>query len=122
MNPIKSQAIDLVEFVYDLDVSNESWVPSLLEVALPVFDHGHGVVAATYVRPTKGGMPFPTKFYQASGPADLSERMLAGGSARTSRRPPSGSGRVWSKAAGPWSIGSTPTAGDTSWRIPILLD
>jgi len=30
------------------------------------------------VRPTKGGMPFPTKFHQASGPADLSERMLAG--------------------------------------------
>ncbi len=76
MNPIQSQAIDLVEFVYDLDVNEDNWVPSLLDVGLPLFDHGYGVVGTTYVRPTEGGMPFPTKFYQCAGPADLIERVL----------------------------------------------
>ncbi len=78
MNPIKSQAIDLVEFVYDLDVNEDHWVPSLLEVGLPLFDHGYGVVGASYVRPNESGMPFPTKFCQAGGTADLSQRILAG--------------------------------------------
>ena len=78
MNPVQSSAIDLVEFVYDLDVHDDQWVPSLLEVGLPLFDHGYGVVGTTYVRPNEGGMPFPTKFYQSSGPDDLSERVLLG--------------------------------------------
>lgn len=78
MNPIKSNVIDLIEFVYDLDVEKDQWVSSLLEVGLPLFDHGHGVVATTYVRPVEGGVPFPTKFYQSSGPPDLTERMLMG--------------------------------------------
>ncbi len=76
MNPIQSSAIDLVEFVYDLDVHDDHWVPSLLDVGLPLFDHGYGVVGTTYVRPNEGGMPFPTKFHQASGPEDLTERVL----------------------------------------------
>ena len=76
VNSVTSNTIDLVEFVYDLDVERDFWIPSLLEVGLPLFDHGYGVSAATYVRPVEGGMPFPTKFYQASGPPDLNERIL----------------------------------------------
>ncbi|MGB8329044.1 MAG: LuxR C-terminal-related transcriptional regulator [Polyangiales bacterium] len=53
-------------------------MPSLLEAGLPLFDHGHGVVGMTYVRPPTGGMPIPSKFYQPSGPPDLPERMLMG--------------------------------------------
>lgn len=76
MDPVKSNAIDLVEFVYDLDVDDRIWVPSLLETGLPLFDHGYGVVGATYVRPPEGGMPFPTRFHQAGGPPDLMARIL----------------------------------------------
>jgi DNA-binding CsgD family transcriptional regulator len=72
----KSHAIDVVELVYDLDVDERSWVPSLLEVGLPTFDHGYGVVGTTYVRPVDHGMPFPTKFHQAGGPPDLIQRVL----------------------------------------------
>jgi hypothetical protein len=32
VNPVTSNTIDLVEFVYDLDVKKDDWVPSLLEV------------------------------------------------------------------------------------------
>ena len=76
MNGVQSSAIDLIEFVYDLDVNDEGWVQSLLDVGLPLFDHGYGVVGTTYVRPNEGGMPFPTRFYQSSGPPDLIERVL----------------------------------------------
>lgn len=76
MNPVTSSTIDLVEFVYDLDVEKDHWVPSLLEVGLPLLDHGHGVVGTTYVRPPEGGIPFPTKFHQLSGPPDLMGRVL----------------------------------------------
>ncbi|MBT8464407.1 MAG: helix-turn-helix transcriptional regulator [Myxococcales bacterium] len=77
MNPIQSSAIDLVEFVYDLDVDEDDWVSSLLEAGLPLLDHGYGVVGTTYVRPNQGGMPFPTKFYQSAGPDDLTARVLS---------------------------------------------
>ena len=76
VNPVTSSVIDLVEFVYDLDVKKDQWVPSLLEAGLSLFDHGYGVVGTTYVRPPEGGIPFPTKFYQLSGPPDLTERVL----------------------------------------------
>ena len=76
VKPATSNAIDLVEFVYDLDVDKHHWVPALLEVGLPLLDHGYGVVGATYVRPPEGGIPFPTEFHQLSGPPDLTERVL----------------------------------------------
>jgi DNA-binding CsgD family transcriptional regulator len=78
MNPATSTVIDLTELVYDLDIPKKEWVPSLLEVGLPLFDHGHGALGMKYMRPPKGGMPIPCKFYQASGPPDLPERMLMG--------------------------------------------
>jgi DNA-binding CsgD family transcriptional regulator len=78
MNPLTSTAIDLIEFVYDLDVPKKEWIPSLLEVGLPLFDHGYGVLGMTYMRPPEGGMPTPSKFYQSGGPSDLPERMLMG--------------------------------------------
>ncbi|MFZ1863836.1 MAG: LuxR C-terminal-related transcriptional regulator [Polyangiales bacterium] len=77
VNPANSSAIDLVEFVYDLDVDEHQWVPSLVETGLPLFDHGYGVVGATYVRPPEGGIPFPTGFHQSGGPPDLAGRVLA---------------------------------------------
>lgn len=70
--------IDLTEFVYDLDVPREDWVPALLEAGLPVFDQGHGVVATTYFRPPEAGPPVPTKFFLGSGPNDLIERLFIG--------------------------------------------
>lgn len=76
MNPLTSSAIDLVEFVYDLDAEKHHWVPSLLEVGLPLLDHGLGVVGTTYMRPPEGGIPFPTKFYQLSGSPELTGRVL----------------------------------------------
>lgn len=78
MNKLSPAVIDLTEFVYDLDVPREDWVPSLLEAGLPLFDHGHGVVATTYVRPPEAGLPVPTKFYQSTGPDDLAERLFVG--------------------------------------------
>jgi hypothetical protein len=45
LSPAIPAVIDLTEIVYDLDVPREDWVPSLLETGLPLFDHGHGVVA-----------------------------------------------------------------------------
>lgn len=72
------EVIDLTEFVYDLDVPREDWVPALLEAGLPVFDHGHGVVATTYVRPPAEGPPVPTKFFLGSGADDLMERLFIG--------------------------------------------
>lgn len=76
MNPVTSTVIDLTEFVYDLDVPKKEWIPSLLEVGRPLFDHGYGVLGMTYLRPPEGGMPTPTKFYQSAGPSDLPERLL----------------------------------------------
>lgn len=70
--------IDLTEFVYDLDVPREDWIPALLGTGLPLFDHGRGVVATTYVRPPEGGVPVPTKFFLGSGPQDLTERLFIG--------------------------------------------
>jgi len=78
MNRVSSTAIDLTEFVYDLDVPRKEWIPSLLEVGLPLFDHGYGVLGMTYMRPPEGGMPTPTKFHQCAGPSDLPERLLMG--------------------------------------------
>lgn len=78
MKPTDPALIDLTEFVYDLDVPREDWVPALLEAGLPVFDHGHGVVATTYVRPIEKGMPVPTKFFLGCGPSDLPERLFMG--------------------------------------------
>jgi len=71
VNPVQSSAIDLVEAVYDLDVHDDHWVPSLLEVGLPLFDQGYGVVGTTYVRPNEGGMPFPTESHQSCRDGEL---------------------------------------------------
>jgi DNA-binding CsgD family transcriptional regulator len=76
MLKLSPAVIDLTEFVYDLDVPREDWVPALLEAGLPLFDHGHGVLATTYIRPLEGGVPVPTKFYQRTGPSDLAERIF----------------------------------------------
>ena len=78
MNPVTSTVIDLTEFVYDLDVPKKEWIPSLLEVGRPLFDHGYGVLGMTYMRPPEGGMPTPSKFCQSGGPSDLPERRLMG--------------------------------------------
>jgi len=78
MKPVSPTVIDFTELVYDLDIPKKDWVPSLLDVGQPLFDHGYGVLGMTYVRPPEGGMPIPSKFYQPSGPPDLPERMLMG--------------------------------------------
>jgi len=86
MKIVTPAIIDLTEFVYDLDVPREDWVPSLLEAGLPLFDHGHGVVATTYMRPPASGVPVPTKFYQVSGPSDLAERLFVAASPNASAK------------------------------------
>lgn len=67
--------IDLTEFVYDLDVARGDWVPSLLDAGRPLFDHGEGVVATTYMRPPEGGRPVPDQFFLGSGAADIPDRL-----------------------------------------------
>ena len=63
MNPATPTLIDLTEFVYDLDVPREDWVPSLLETGLPLFDHGQGPSDLA-----DGGRAFGVRFSVATKP------------------------------------------------------
>jgi DNA-binding CsgD family transcriptional regulator len=71
---VTSAVIDLAEAAYDLDASQSEWLRRLLEVGLPLFDHGLSVVGVEYVRPPNGGPVVPQQFHVASGPKDFVER------------------------------------------------
>ena len=50
-----SSLIDLVEVAYDLEKSNSDWLPSLIEVGVPILDQGLGVFAMDSVLPPADG-------------------------------------------------------------------
>jgi DNA-binding CsgD family transcriptional regulator len=74
MDRIGSAIIDFTEAAYDLEISDEEWLPSVLKRGLPVLDHGLGVAGMTYGLPPDGG-PFQLlDIHVASGPADFADR------------------------------------------------
>ncbi len=70
-----SNLIEFVEAVYDLESEDGAWIPNLLQVGLPLLDHGLGVAATAYTRdPSVPDFTIHQKF-RASGPTDLLARI-----------------------------------------------
>ena len=57
MDRVESAIIDFTEAAYDLELSDEEWLPRVVERGLPVLDHGLGVAGRHYGRPPDEG-PF----------------------------------------------------------------
>ncbi|MGB8224644.1 MAG: helix-turn-helix transcriptional regulator [Polyangiales bacterium] len=76
MDRIGSAIIDFTEAAYDLELSNEDWLRSILERGLPVLDQGLGVAGYEYGRPPNGGEVDLRRVHVASGPKDFAERHL----------------------------------------------
>jgi len=77
MDRIGSAIIDFTEAAYDLELSDEEWLPTILKRGLPVLEHGLGVAGMRYGRPPEGG-PFQLlDIHVASGPEDFAERHAA---------------------------------------------
>ena len=62
-----SAIIDFTEAVYDLELSNEDWLPTVLKRGLPVLEHGLGVAGIEYGRPPDGGPVQLLRIHVASG-------------------------------------------------------
>ena len=73
MERVTSAVIDFAEAAYDLDASQSGWLRRLLQVGLPLFDHGLSVVGVEYARPPNGGPVVPRQFHVVSGPQDFPE-------------------------------------------------
>jgi DNA-binding CsgD family transcriptional regulator len=74
---IGSAIIDFTEAAYDLELSDEEWLPTVLERGLPVLDHGLGVAAIEYGRPPEEGPVQLLRIHVGSGPEDFPERHTA---------------------------------------------
>lgn len=75
MKQASSTLIELTEAVYDLGMEDGAWMPNLLQVALPILDHGLGVAATAYTRdPNAPDFTVHQKFV-VSGPPDLLARI-----------------------------------------------
>ena len=55
MDPVTSDAIDLIEIAYDLEKSNADWLSGLMDAAAPMIEHGLGVFGFGFIRPEGGG-------------------------------------------------------------------
>ncbi|MBW1757554.1 MAG: response regulator transcription factor [Deltaproteobacteria bacterium] len=74
MDHVGSAIIDFTEAAYDLELSDEEWLPTILKRGLPVLEQGLGVAGMRYGRPPNGG-PFQIlDIHVASGPKDFAER------------------------------------------------
>ncbi|MBW2210934.1 MAG: helix-turn-helix transcriptional regulator [Deltaproteobacteria bacterium] len=73
MDDVASAIIDFTEAVYDLELSNEDWLPTVLKRGLPVLEHGLGVAGIEYGRPPDGGPVRLLRIHVASGPEDFPE-------------------------------------------------
>ncbi|MBT8453868.1 MAG: helix-turn-helix transcriptional regulator [Deltaproteobacteria bacterium] len=73
---IGSAAIDFAEAAYDLELSQEQWLPNLLERGLPILEQGLGVAGYEYGRPPDSEAIELLDVHVASGPADFAERHL----------------------------------------------
>lgn len=76
MDRIGSAIIDFTEAAYDLELSNEDWLRSILERGLPVLDQGLGVAGFEYGRPPDREEVDLWRVHIASGPKDFAERHL----------------------------------------------
>ncbi|MBW2159001.1 MAG: hypothetical protein JRH14_03405 [Deltaproteobacteria bacterium] len=77
MDRIGSAIIDFTEAAYNLEFSDEEWLPAILKRGLPVLEHGLGVAGMRYGRPPEGG-PFQLlDVHVASGREDFAERHAA---------------------------------------------
>ena len=77
MDRVGSAIIDFTEAAYDLGLSDEEWLPTVLAQGLPVLDQGLGVAAVEYVRPPEKGDVELHRIHVGSGPEDFPERHLA---------------------------------------------
>ncbi|MBT8453872.1 MAG: helix-turn-helix transcriptional regulator [Deltaproteobacteria bacterium] len=55
MDPVTSEAIDLIEVAYDLEGSDSDWLSQVMDAAAPMIDHGLGMFGFAFVRPEGGG-------------------------------------------------------------------
>ena len=55
MDPVTSEAIDLIEVAYDFEKSDADWLSGLMDAAEPMIDHGLGMFSVTFVRPQGAG-------------------------------------------------------------------
>ncbi len=55
MEPVTSDAIDLIEVAYDLEKPDALWLPALMDTAAPIMDDGLGMFGFGFVRPEGGG-------------------------------------------------------------------
>ncbi|MBT8470511.1 MAG: hypothetical protein KJN97_17325, partial [Deltaproteobacteria bacterium] len=55
MDPVTSEAIDLIEVAYDLQKSDADWLSGLMDTAAPMIDRGLGMFGFAFVRPEGGG-------------------------------------------------------------------
>lgn len=55
MDPVTSEAIDLIEAAYDLDKSESAWLPNMVEAGAGFLDKGQGFFAFPFVQPSPAG-------------------------------------------------------------------
>lgn len=55
MDPVTSEAIDLIEVAYELESSDSDWLSRVMDAATPMIDHGLGMFGFTFVRQEGGG-------------------------------------------------------------------
>ncbi len=74
-----SNVIDVVEAAYDLDKFDAGWLPNLIEVGRPVFDHGLGVFGFEFFRPhgASGAEASVRGMQMKSMPAEFEERFAS---------------------------------------------
>lgn len=76
LDRVGSAIIDFTEAAYDLELSDETWLPTVLERGLPVLDQGLGVACMDYDLPLDGGPVGLRSVHVGSGPKDFAERHL----------------------------------------------
>lgn len=76
MDRIDAAIIDFTEAAYDLELSDEEWLPTLLERGLPVLEQGLGVAGYEYGLPPDGGNVELLNVHVASGPEDFADRHM----------------------------------------------
>jgi len=55
VDPITSDAIDLIEVAYDLEKPDSDWLSDLMDAGAPILDHGLGMFCFEFIRPPGGG-------------------------------------------------------------------
>ncbi len=79
MDPVTSEAIDLIEVAYDLEKSDADWLAAVMDAAAPMIDHGLGMFGFAFVRPEGGSGSDATigQMQLRSLSPDFQERFIA---------------------------------------------